>query len=185
LSESKQRSDRNKKLGMVGYCSGNGFACYVIHGFVCQKGGPDPGKHTSQLGSKWEFPGGKVEKGETLPDCLSREISEELGIMISEPVPFFWVDHKDPTFDIRLGALKASIVGGELHPQDHDEVTWPHGISHHPIKTALLTRVVGEEVGEPQFFPRNLWPGVRVTPGAPLNPVITCLYVSYSFCNYR
>jgi len=81
-------------------------------------------KHSQHLGSKWEFPGGKVEKGETLPACLSREISEELGAKISEPCPFFMVDHKYPTFDIRLCAMKASIVGGELHPQDHDEVVW-------------------------------------------------------------
>jgi len=80
-------------------------------------------KHTQQLGAKWEFPGGKVEKGETLPACLSREISEELGAQISTPRPFFMVDHKYPTFDIRLCALKASIVGGKLHPQDHEEVT--------------------------------------------------------------
>lgn len=81
-------------------------------------------KHDQYLGSKWEFPGGKVEKGETLPICLSREISEELGIQISEPRPFFMVDYKYPTFDIRLCALKASIVGGELRPTDHEEVRW-------------------------------------------------------------
>jgi 5-methylcytosine-specific restriction protein A len=81
-------------------------------------------KHTQQLGAKWEFPGGKIEKGETLPACLSREISEELGIQISTPRPFFMVDHRYPTFDIRLCALKTSIVGGELHPRDHEEVLW-------------------------------------------------------------
>jgi len=81
-------------------------------------------KHDQHLGLKWEFPGGKVEKGETLPACLSREISEELGIQISTPRPFFMVDHMYPTFDIRLCALKATIVGGELHPQDHEEIRW-------------------------------------------------------------
>ena len=81
-------------------------------------------KHTSHLGSKWEFPGGKVEKGETLQACLSREIAEEMGIQISQPRAFFMVDHKYPTFDIRLCAMKASIVGGELHPHDHEEIMW-------------------------------------------------------------
>lgn len=81
-------------------------------------------KHDQHLGSKWEFPGGKVEKGETLQACISREISEELGIQISKPCPFFMVDHKYSVFDIRLCALKASIVGGELQSRDHDAVRW-------------------------------------------------------------
>jgi 5-methylcytosine-specific restriction protein A len=80
-------------------------------------------KHDLHLGSKWEFPGGKVEAGETIPACLSREISEELAVEISLPRPFFMVDHRYPTFDIRLCALKASIVG-ELHSRDHDAVRW-------------------------------------------------------------
>lgn len=65
-----------------------------------------------------------MEQGETLPACLSREIYEELAVHISTPRPFFMVDHKYPTFDIRLCALKASIVGGQLHPRDHEEFTW-------------------------------------------------------------
>jgi 8-oxo-dGTP diphosphatase len=81
-------------------------------------------KHSSHLGSKWEFPGGKVEKGEKLPACLSRDISEEMGVKISEPRPFFMVDHRYPTFDIRLCALKASIICGDLRPTDHEEARW-------------------------------------------------------------
>jgi mutator protein MutT len=81
-------------------------------------------KHTSSLAAKWEFPGGKVEVGETLEECLTREIHEELGIQISPPRRFFMTDYQYLTFDIRLCALKTKIGSGELNPRDHEEVMW-------------------------------------------------------------
>jgi 8-oxo-dGTP diphosphatase len=70
----------------------------------------------------WEFHGGKVEEGETLEECLVREIKEEMRIKIEVTKRMIMVDHKYPTFDIRLCALRASIIEGELHLNDHEKV---------------------------------------------------------------
>ena len=81
-------------------------------------------RHGKQLGLKWEFPGGKVEVGETLEVCLVREILEEMDIVIKVTRRFYMVDYKYPDFDIRLCAMKAEIVEGQLHLNDHEKVIW-------------------------------------------------------------
>ncbi len=81
-------------------------------------------KQGQQLGLKWEFPGGKVEAGETLEECLEREIHEEMGIKIFVAGRVVMVDHKYESFDIRLCAMMAEIVEGDLNLNDHEKVMW-------------------------------------------------------------
>jgi 5-methylcytosine-specific restriction protein A len=81
-------------------------------------------KHGQQLSSQWEFPGGKVEAGETLEECLEREIREELGIKIRVIGRLVLADHKYPTFDIRLCAMKASVFEGKVSLNEHEKVIW-------------------------------------------------------------
>nr|WP_091188544.1 8-oxo-dGTP diphosphatase MutT [Paenibacillus catalpae] len=80
-------------------------------------------KGKSQAGM-WEFPGGKIEVGETAEDCLKRELLEEMNIEIT-PYAYFGVnDHHYGSTHIRLIAYQAAFVSGEITLVDHDEYRW-------------------------------------------------------------
>jgi len=65
------------------------------------------------LGGLWEFPGGKVEPGETLPDALRREIAEELALEVTPGGFLVELAHAYTHFRITLHAFHAAYTGGE------------------------------------------------------------------------
>jgi len=85
-----------------------------------------------RFAGRWEFPGGKLEQGETPQECLAREISEELSIRIRVGRCLGSVQYSQPGFAIELTAYQASHLAGALRLQDHEEVRWvsPGEIGH-------------------------------------------------------
>lgn len=70
----------------------------------------------SHLAGCWEFPGGKVEAGETFAGCLERELQEELGIRVSVGPLIERVDHAYPEKTVRLSFFACQWLGGEPRP---------------------------------------------------------------------
>ncbi|MFC4873621.1 (deoxy)nucleoside triphosphate pyrophosphohydrolase [Negadavirga shengliensis] len=80
--------------------------------------------HTMALPLKWEFPGGKVEPGETEETCLMREIQEELGVEIELNRKLESVEHDYGDFAIRLIPFLATIRSGEIQLKEHRDFCW-------------------------------------------------------------
>src|SRR5947209_9795289 len=75
---------------------------------------------------KWEFPGGKVESGETPEQALKRELEEELGAAIEKWAPIERVVHQYAETPEELGVhfVAAGIADGELIPRTFEKIAW-------------------------------------------------------------
>jgi 8-oxo-dGTP diphosphatase len=81
---------------------------------------PD-GKH---MAGGWEFPGGKVEPGETPRNALLRELHEELGIMVHEATPLIAYEHQYPHRRVLLDLWAVVRYSGEPQPLDAPALQW-------------------------------------------------------------
>ena len=81
-------------------------------------------KAGTHLGCLWEFPGGKREPGESLEDCLRRELREELGIDVTPPVHFRVIRHEYREKTVELHFFRCTVRRGEAVALDCEEVRW-------------------------------------------------------------
>jgi mutator protein MutT len=98
------------------------------------------------LGGLWEFPGGKRELGETFPECLRRELREELGIEVNVGELVETITHEYPARTVELKFYRCRLLSGEPQPLDCAAIEWidPSGLDNHafpPADERLLGRL--------------------------------------------
>ncbi len=76
------------------------------------------------MGGLWEFPGGKIEKSETVEECIKREIYEELGILIEVGEHLITIDHTYTHLRVTLTVHHCRHLTGVPQPLECDEIRW-------------------------------------------------------------
>ncbi len=109
---------------------------------ICQRAG---GRHAGQ----WEFPGGKVEAGESEPAALARELREELGIEAEVRGLLLRLRHNYGDGELDLAFYEADIVAGEPENRVFAAIAWERAdaLAAYPFLEAdrpLLRRLAGE-----------------------------------------
>jgi mutator protein MutT len=79
---------------------------------------------TSHLGGLWEFPGGKLEPGESFGQCLERELHEELGIRVCVGGLLESIQHDYPTKRVFLKFFICTLLSGEPRPLGCAAIQW-------------------------------------------------------------
>lgn len=103
-----------------------------------------------EVGEMWEFPGGKLEEGETPEVCLTREIKEEFQIDIE--VNNFY---DESIYDYEFGTIKllvywASWISGNIKPTEHEKFQWVtiqelHNYNFAPADIPIVERLRREQ----------------------------------------
>ena len=99
-------------------------------------------------GLLWEFPGGKVEKGESPEAALIRECGEELDVSLSVGELYMQVTHAYPDVTVRLSLYHATILTGQPKRLEHADLRWEApgklaGYAFCPADTEIIARLSG------------------------------------------
>lgn len=89
-----------------------------------------------RLGGYWEFPGGRIEPGESASGCIARELREEMDMHIETGGILCETEHDyGQGRVVHLIAVKAILLGGRIRLHDHDDIRW---VSLHEISDYLF-----------------------------------------------
>ncbi len=114
--------------------------------FIAKRG---PG---GRFAHRWEFPGGKIEPGESPEECRAREMAEEFAIEVSVGKFFAESLHTFPGGQILVLAYFCRWVDGDILPAEHEEYRWVaaselDGYDFAPADTPIAARLASEFPG--------------------------------------
>lgn len=96
----------------------------------------------------WEFPGGKVEAGESPEEALHREIREELEVEVNVGDLIDTIEYDYPAFHLSMKCYACTIAGGSPHLLEHEAARWLtagqlDSVAWLPADIALIPKIAG------------------------------------------
>ena len=109
-----------------------------------------------KLAGKWEFPGGKVEDGESPEECLNRELEEEFGIRTKVGEFITSNKHQYSHISIELVAFQTEYLSGNYILNDHEKIEWvrPDDLLNFDLAEADIP-IAREVVDHARYNPRS------------------------------
>ena len=122
----------------------NVVAAILIHNnlvFACQRG-------YGEFKDGWEFPGGKVEAGESPEEALRREIREELEVEVNVGDLIDTIEYDYPAFHLSMKCYVCTIAGGSPHLLEHEAARWLSAdqldsVAWLPADITLIPKIAG------------------------------------------
>lgn len=96
----------------------------------------------------WEFPGGKVEAGESPEEALRREIREELEVEVNVGDLIDTIEYDYPAFHLSMKCYACTIAGGSPHLLEHEAARWLYAdqldsVAWLPADITLIPKIAG------------------------------------------
>ena len=109
-------------------------------------------RHGTHLAGLWEFPGGKLESGESRIQALSRELHEELGVEVKQAEPLIQIRHHYPERDVLLDVWKVTQYLREPYGREQQPLQWVLPKTLHSFNLPPADKPIVKALSLPDYY---------------------------------